>query len=97
MDIIKSSLLVFISSIVRNLLAVGLTWLVSRKLIDESASSQLLTIGPIVIGAIAWSLIEKYVIGKLHLEKVLAALNLPAGSTQENLKDALTQKTTPTA
>jgi hypothetical protein len=89
MQLLKSSLIAIISSIVRTLLVSGLTWLSTRNLVDQAASDQLLVIGPIAISAIVWSVIERYVIARLNLEKLNIALDLPAGSTQENLKDAL--------
>jgi nucleoside permease NupC len=81
LSIIRSSLVALISSIARNLLVTGLTWLVARKVIDESASSQIVTILPVAIGAIAWSVVEKYVLTRRHMRKLLAALDLPAGSS----------------
>jgi hypothetical protein len=89
LSIIKSSLFAFVSSVARNLLLAGLTWLVSRKVIDEATSSQLLTFAPMVLAAVAWSFVEKYVLAKLHFEKLQTALNLPTGSTLAHLDEAL--------
>jgi nucleoside permease NupC len=72
-SIIRSALLTFLSSVARNLLVTGMTWLVARNVIDAATSTQLVSILPVAVAAIAWSLIEKYLITKLHLEKLLAA------------------------
>jgi hypothetical protein len=42
--------------------------------------------------AIVWSLVEKYVIAKLHMREKLTALSLPAGSTVEDLKQEMSAK-----
>lgn len=76
-SIIRSSLLTLLSGVVRNLLVTGFTWLVSRKVIDETTSSQVIALLPVAVTAIAWSLIEKYVIAKMHLEKLLAVPDIP--------------------
>lgn len=89
LSIIKSSLFAFVSSLLRNLLVAGLSWLASRKLIDASTSSQLATFVPLVGATLAWSFFEKYVLAKLNLQKVIAALNLPAGSSTAHLDEAL--------
>lgn len=92
LSIIRSSLIAFISSVARNLLVAGLTWLVSRKVIDESASSQIASILPVAVSAIAWSLVEKYLMARLHLERLTTALNLPAGSSVEDLHEEMRAK-----
>src|SRR5262245_35749416 len=95
MDIIKNSLFAFISSITRNLLVGGLTWLVTRGMLDESASTQIIAIAPVVVAAVVWSFIEKYFIAKLNMAKILTALNLLPGSTLAHLDEAMRrQKTT---
>lgn len=42
-----------------------------------------------VLAAVAWSFVEKYVLAKLHFEKLQTALNLPTGSTLAHLDEAL--------
>jgi nucleoside permease NupC len=91
-SIIRSSLIALFSGVARNLLVTGLTWLVSRKVIDESTSSQVVALLPVAVAAIAWSLVEKFIIAKLHMEKLITALNLPAGSTVEQLKEEMRSK-----
>jgi hypothetical protein len=75
--IIRSSILTLLSGVARNLLVTGLTWLVSRKVIDDATSTQIVSIMPVAVAAIAWSLVEKYVIAKLHLERLLAVQSEP--------------------
>lgn len=42
--------------------------------------------------AIGWSLVEKFILGKFHMREKLTALNLPAGSTVEDLKEEMRAK-----
>jgi hypothetical protein len=73
-------------------LVTGLTWLVSRKVIDESTSSQVVSLLPVAASAIGWSLVEKFILGKFHMREKLTALSLPAGSTVEDLKAEMRAK-----
>lgn len=88
-SIIRSSLTAFIMAIVRNAIVVATTWLASRGLADESATGQLLTVGPVVVAAIVWSLVEKYVLAKLNLQKLQTALTMPANSSLAHLDEEL--------
>lgn len=91
-SILRNSLIAIFTSIARNLLVTAFTWLVSRRVIDQATSSQVVALLPVAVSAIAWSLVEKYFLGKLHMKKLLTALNLPAGSTVEELKDEMQAK-----
>lgn len=88
-SIIRSCLIALFSGVARNLLVTTFAWLVSRQFIDESTSSQVVALLPVAVSAITWSLLEKYVLAKLHMREKLTALSLPAGSTVEDLKEEM--------
>lgn len=88
-SIIRSCLIALFSGVARNLLVTTFAWLVSRQFIDESTSSQVVALLPVAVSAIAWSLLEKYVLAKFHMREKLTALSLPAGSTVEDLKEEM--------
>jgi hypothetical protein len=92
LTVIKSTLISFVSGIVRTSIISGVSWLAARNLVDDSTSAQLVTWIPIVVAGIAWSLVEKYILAKFHLEKLLIALTLPANSTPAHLNTAIRQK-----
>lgn len=87
LSIIRSSLFAFVSSVARHLLMMGLTWLVAKNMIDANTSDQLLTLGPMVAAAVAWSFVDKYVLAKVNLAKIETALSLPAGSSPARLDE----------
>jgi len=89
MDIIKKSIFGIISSVVRYLMVSGITWLTTHEFIDTSTSTQLVAIAPVVVAATIWSVIERYVIAKVNLAKILTALDLAPGSTLEHLNEAM--------
>jgi hypothetical protein len=90
--IIKSALLQIISSLLRTVLLAGVTWLTTRNLINDDTATQLTALIPAVLAAVIWSFIEKYIIAKLHLSRLLVALSLPANSSLEDVKNAVNGK-----
>ena len=86
MSLIKSILMSIVTGVLRNFLLTVSTWLLTQQIVDESTAGQIATLLPVFLAAVVWSVLEKYALGKLHLNQLLTALNLPEGSSPEDLK-----------
>lgn len=92
LTVIKSTLISFVSGIVRTLIVSGVSWLAARDLVDDSTSHQLIAWIPIVIAGIAWSLVEKFILARFHLDQLLTALALPPGTTHAELQEIVKEQ-----
>ena len=78
----------YVTSLIRTLLTPIIGWLAVNGYISESQSTQLAVIVASIVVTYGWSALNKY----LWKRKVETALELPAGSSVEKLKDVLARK-----
>lgn len=78
----------YVATILRNLAAPLIVWLASTGYISNSEATNLIVAAIAVVLSLAWGLGNKYVWGR----KVETALELPANSSPERLKDVIANK-----
>lgn len=75
----------FIGTILRALMAPLVVWLASKGILSESETAQVVLMVGAILTTLIWGVINKF----LWSEKVDVALNLPARSTYEDIKNIL--------
>jgi len=92
--ILRTILTQIVTSVARTIITVAVTWLVSKKLIDSDIATQALAIIPITLAAIAWSLVEKYVLAKFNLMQLFTAREVPTDTSLVEINKIAAQHTT---
>lgn len=87
-NILRSTFMKFASSVLRTLLASLFTWLMARKYLNAEIADQLMALAGAIVPILVWSFIERYIIEKLHLSRLMTALQLPENSTLKDLQRA---------
>lgn len=86
--ILRSLFLKYASSVFRTLLAALAAWLISRRNINADLVNATMEIGLALLPILSWSFIERYLIEKYHLDRLMVALRLPENSTLADLTRA---------
>lgn len=77
-----------LASVVRWLLAIGAGWLVKAGIWTENDAANYVAAGALAVIALGWSLWHKSAVKK----KIETALQMPAGSTVDDLKTKIQEK-----